>query len=138
MGKLRQQQRQQDFTWGLLQLSLLTEHLPRVTLGRRSQTPGLGCSHGSLCICSRWEEEKKEDGVKWTQLEHRGPYFVPLYEPLPDDVQFYYDGKSALRWDLDHVEFSAWLKSRHLLLCAGGSIATHKFLKGLNIPLDKA
>ncbi|NXY88440.1 TOP1M topoisomerase, partial [Alcedo cyanopectus] len=42
---------------------------------------------------SRWEEEKKEDGVKWTQLEHRGPYFVPLYEPLPDDVQFYYDGK---------------------------------------------
>ncbi|XP_068019305.1 DNA topoisomerase I, mitochondrial isoform X2 [Melanerpes formicivorus] len=40
-----------------------------------------------------WEEEKKEDQVKWTQLEHRGPYFVPLYEPLPDDVQFYYDGK---------------------------------------------
>ncbi|XP_074997163.1 DNA topoisomerase I, mitochondrial isoform X2 [Calonectris borealis] len=40
-----------------------------------------------------WEEEKKEDGVKWTQLEHRGPYFAPLYEPLPDDVQFYYDGK---------------------------------------------
>ncbi|NXU79242.1 TOP1M topoisomerase, partial [Oreotrochilus melanogaster] len=42
---------------------------------------------------SRWEEEKKEDGVKWTQLEHRGPYFVPLYEPLPEDVQFYYDGQ---------------------------------------------
>ncbi|XP_056340302.1 DNA topoisomerase I, mitochondrial [Oenanthe melanoleuca] len=40
-----------------------------------------------------WEEEKKEDGVKWMQLEHRGPYFVPLYEPLPEDVQFYYDGK---------------------------------------------
>ncbi|NXX40298.1 TOP1M topoisomerase, partial [Tricholaema leucomelas] len=43
--------------------------------------------------CLRWEEEKKEDQVKWTQLEHRGPYFVPLYEPLPDDVRFYYDGK---------------------------------------------
>ncbi|NXP80455.1 TOP1M topoisomerase, partial [Ramphastos sulfuratus] len=43
--------------------------------------------------CLRWEEEKKEDQVKWTQLEHRGPYFVPLYEPLPDDIQFYYDGK---------------------------------------------
>ncbi|KAK2517458.1 hypothetical protein Q9233_013102 [Columba guinea] len=43
--------------------------------------------------CDRWEEEKKEDGVKWTQLEHRGPYFAPLYEPLPDNVQFYYDGK---------------------------------------------
>ncbi|XP_071278027.1 DNA topoisomerase I, mitochondrial isoform X2 [Agelaius tricolor] len=40
-----------------------------------------------------WEEEKKEDGVKWMQLEHRGPYFVPPYEPLPKDVQFYYDGK---------------------------------------------
>ncbi|XP_053833523.1 DNA topoisomerase I, mitochondrial isoform X2 [Vidua macroura] len=40
-----------------------------------------------------WEEEKKEDGVKWMQLEHRGPYFVPPYEPLPEDVQFYYDGK---------------------------------------------
>ncbi|XP_066846907.1 DNA topoisomerase I, mitochondrial isoform X1 [Anser cygnoides] len=40
-----------------------------------------------------WEEEKTADGVKWTQLEHRGPYFAPLYEPLPDDVQFYYDGK---------------------------------------------
>ncbi|XP_009100226.4 DNA topoisomerase I, mitochondrial isoform X2 [Serinus canaria] len=40
-----------------------------------------------------WEEEKKEDGVKWKQLEHRGPYFVPPYEPLPKDVQFYYDGK---------------------------------------------
>ncbi|XP_037982870.1 DNA topoisomerase 1-like [Motacilla alba alba] len=39
----------------------------------------------------RWEEEKKEDGVKWMQLEHRGPYFVPPYEPLPKDVQFYYD-----------------------------------------------
>uniref|UniRef100_A0A8C2THC7 DNA topoisomerase I n=1 Tax=Coturnix japonica TaxID=93934 RepID=A0A8C2THC7_COTJA len=41
----------------------------------------------------RWEEEKTNDGVKWKQLEHKGPYFVPLYEPLPDDVQFYYDGK---------------------------------------------
>ncbi|OXB60941.1 hypothetical protein ASZ78_001519 [Callipepla squamata] len=40
-----------------------------------------------------WEEEKTNDGVKWKQLEHKGPYFVPLYEPLPDDVQFYYDGK---------------------------------------------
>ncbi|XP_027765380.1 DNA topoisomerase I, mitochondrial-like [Empidonax traillii] len=40
-----------------------------------------------------WEEEKKDDGVKWTQLEHKGPYFAPLYEPLPEDVRFYYDGK---------------------------------------------
>ncbi|KAG6923385.1 topoisomerase (DNA) I, mitochondrial, partial [Chelydra serpentina] len=41
-----------------------------------------------------WEEEKTDDGVKWKQLEHKGPYFAPLYEPLPDDVKFYYDGKS--------------------------------------------
>lgn len=49
-----------------------------------------------MCFCPRWEEEKTADGVKWTQLEHRGPYFAPLYEPLPDDVQFYYDGKPTL------------------------------------------
>lgn len=40
-----------------------------------------------------WEEEKREDGVKWQQLEHKGPYFAPPYEPLPDDVCFYYNGK---------------------------------------------
>lgn len=57
--------------------------------------PDLGYSHGLLCVCSRWEEEKKEDGIKWMQLEHRGPYFVPPYEPLPKDVQFYYDGTAV-------------------------------------------
>ncbi|XP_012397458.1 DNA topoisomerase I, mitochondrial isoform X1 [Sarcophilus harrisii] len=41
-----------------------------------------------------WQEEKSEDGVKWKQLEHKGPYFAPLYEPLPDEVHFYYDGKA--------------------------------------------
>ncbi|XP_053105103.1 DNA topoisomerase I, mitochondrial isoform X3 [Hemicordylus capensis] len=40
-----------------------------------------------------WEEEKREDGVKWQQLEHKGPYFAPPYEPLPDCVNFYYNGK---------------------------------------------
>ncbi|KAG8431584.1 hypothetical protein GDO86_018106 [Hymenochirus boettgeri] len=40
-----------------------------------------------------WEEEHYEDGVKWKFLEHKGPYFAPPYEPLPDDVNFYYDGK---------------------------------------------
>ncbi|XP_036595049.1 DNA topoisomerase I, mitochondrial isoform X2 [Trichosurus vulpecula] len=43
---------------------------------------------------SRWQEEKSEDGVKWKQLEHKGPYFAPLYEPLPDEVRFFYDGKA--------------------------------------------
>uniref|UniRef100_A0A9J8A325 DNA topoisomerase I n=1 Tax=Cyprinus carpio carpio TaxID=630221 RepID=A0A9J8A325_CYPCA len=40
-----------------------------------------------------WEEEKYEDGVKWKFLEHKGPYFPPGYQPLPDDVKFYYNGK---------------------------------------------
>lgn len=45
----------------------------------------------TLSLC-RWEEEKKEDGVKWKFLEHKGPLFAPAYEPLPDNVKFYYDG----------------------------------------------
>uniref|UniRef100_H3CTS1 DNA topoisomerase I n=1 Tax=Tetraodon nigroviridis TaxID=99883 RepID=H3CTS1_TETNG len=42
-----------------------------------------------------WEEEKYEDGVKWRFLEHSGPYFPPEYQPLPDHVNFYYDGKKV-------------------------------------------
>jgi DNA topoisomerase I len=45
-------------------------------------------------IC-RWEEEKPSDGTKWTYLEHKGPVFAPLYEPLPDSVKFYYNGKQV-------------------------------------------
>ncbi|NXH10048.1 TOP1M topoisomerase, partial [Bucco capensis] len=55
----------------------------------------------------RWEEEKKEDKVKWTQLEHRGPYFAPLYEPLPEDVHFYYEGK-ALKLSLATEEIATF------------------------------
>ncbi|XP_038198554.1 DNA topoisomerase I, mitochondrial isoform X3 [Arvicola amphibius] len=40
----------------------------------------------------RWEEKGTND-VKWRQLEHKGPYFTPAYEPLPDGVRFLYDGK---------------------------------------------
>jgi len=40
-----------------------------------------------------WEEEKRDDGKKWTFLEHKGPVFAPDYEPLPKDVQFFYNGK---------------------------------------------
>jgi len=40
-----------------------------------------------------WEEEKVDNGVKWTFLQHKGPVFAPLYEPLPKNVRFYYDGK---------------------------------------------
>ncbi|XP_063087239.1 DNA topoisomerase I, mitochondrial isoform X6 [Cavia porcellus] len=39
------------------------------------------------------EEKQRKDRVKWRQLEHRGPYFAPAYEPLPEEVQFCYDGK---------------------------------------------
>ncbi|KAL6478959.1 hypothetical protein MHYP_G00123920 [Metynnis hypsauchen] len=42
-----------------------------------------------------WEEEKYEDGIKWKFLEHKGPYFPPEYQPLPDNVKFYYDGKAV-------------------------------------------
>ncbi|KAK2841958.1 hypothetical protein Q5P01_012158 [Channa striata] len=42
-----------------------------------------------------WEEEKYEDGVKWKFLEHKGPYFPPEYQSLPDNVHFYYDGKKV-------------------------------------------
>ncbi|XP_046469441.1 DNA topoisomerase I, mitochondrial isoform X2 [Neodiprion pinetum] len=40
-----------------------------------------------------WEEEKKNDRTKWNFLEHKGPVFAPDYEPLPQDVKFYYNGK---------------------------------------------
>ncbi|XP_062583013.1 DNA topoisomerase I, mitochondrial-like [Saccostrea cucullata] len=40
-----------------------------------------------------WEEERRDDGVKWHSLEHKGPLFAPDYEPLPDDIKFYYEGK---------------------------------------------
>lgn len=44
-------------------------------------------------MCFRWEEEKKNDGTKWSFLEHKGPQFAPPYEPLPDSVFFEYNGK---------------------------------------------
>lgn len=46
-------------------------------------------------IDRRWEEERYTDGVKWKFLEHKGPVFAPPYEPLPSNVKFYYDGKTA-------------------------------------------
>jgi DNA topoisomerase-1 len=32
-------------------------------------------------------------GKKWKFLEHKGPVFAPPYEPLPDSIKFFYDGK---------------------------------------------
>lgn len=45
------------------------------------------------CHPLRWEEEKREDGVKWNTLEHKGPVFAAPYERLPKNVRFFYDGK---------------------------------------------
>ena len=45
-----------------------------------------------ILLSVRWEEEKYEGGVKWKFLEHNGPYFPPEYQPLPDNVHFYYNG----------------------------------------------
>jgi len=44
----------------------------------------------------KWWEEGNQlpEGVKWRFLEHRGPMFAPDYEPLPDNVRFWYDGKT--------------------------------------------
>merc|ERR1712096_264586 len=42
-----------------------------------------------------WEEENAlPDGVKWRFLEHKGPVFAPDYDPLPEHVRFWYDGKT--------------------------------------------
>uniref|UniRef100_A0A8C6WMM7 DNA topoisomerase I n=1 Tax=Neogobius melanostomus TaxID=47308 RepID=A0A8C6WMM7_9GOBI len=38
-------------------------------------------------------EERYTDGSKWRFLEHKGPVFAPPYEPMPDKVKFFYDGK---------------------------------------------
>lgn len=51
-----------------------------------------------------WEEEKKNDGTKWTFLEHKGPVFAPAYDPLPPDVKFFYSGKEMkLSQDAEEV-----------------------------------
>uniref|UniRef100_A0A8C8U4Q2 DNA topoisomerase 1 n=1 Tax=Peromyscus maniculatus bairdii TaxID=230844 RepID=A0A8C8U4Q2_PERMB len=39
------------------------------------------------------EAERYPEGIKWKFLEHKGPVFAPPYEPLPEGVKFYYDGK---------------------------------------------
>ncbi|XP_037046846.1 DNA topoisomerase 1 isoform X3 [Bradysia coprophila] len=55
----------------------------------------------------RWEEEKREDGVKWNFLEHKGPVFAPPYDPLPDHIKFEYDGK-AMKLSQDAEEIACF------------------------------
>lgn len=49
--------------------------------------------------CFRWEESKRDDGLKWHFLEHKGPLMAPLYTRLPPNVKFFYDGKHMVLSD---------------------------------------
>lgn len=40
-----------------------------------------------------WEEDSLNNEEKWKNLEHNGPLLAASYEPLPEDVNFMYDGK---------------------------------------------
>merc|ERR1711913_109645 len=40
-----------------------------------------------------WEEEKRDDGVKWNSLSHKGPVFADPYIPVPKGVKFLYKGE---------------------------------------------
>ncbi|XP_027715713.1 DNA topoisomerase I, mitochondrial isoform X3 [Vombatus ursinus] len=74
----------------------------------RRQCPWLGAAQRREGSAGpKWQEEKSEDGVKWKQLEHKGPYFAPLYEPLPDEVHFYYDG-NAMKLSLAAEEIATF------------------------------
>lgn len=39
-----------------------------------------------------WEEQNKDDTIKWKTLKHNGVLFPPEYQPLPSHVKLYYDG----------------------------------------------
>ncbi|XP_031202274.1 DNA topoisomerase I, mitochondrial isoform X2 [Mastomys coucha] len=61
------------------------QHVPR-------SVPCRQVSRAAKASRAGWEETSK-GSEKWKQLEHKGPYFTPAYEPLPDGVHFFYDGK---------------------------------------------
>lgn len=87
----------------------LTQHIPAASIIRQEISEKYQCLYVSLhpfigFLFIRWEEEKYEDGVKWRFLEHSGPYFPPEYQPLPDNVHFYYDG--WLFGNVEHVKCS--------------------------------
>ncbi|CDW53919.1 DNA topoisomerase 1 [Trichuris trichiura] len=57
-----------------------------------------------------WEEEKKDVSIKWKFLEHKGPLFAPAYDPVPEGVNFYYDGLSRkpMKLALDTEEVASF------------------------------
>ena len=67
--------------------------------------PLINVDTGNILKIVRWEEEKKDTGVKWNFLEHKGPIFAPAYERLPSNVRFYYDGGFCLPLVLDMFGF---------------------------------
>ncbi|XP_034373055.1 DNA topoisomerase I, mitochondrial isoform X4 [Arvicanthis niloticus] len=76
----------------LLWLKTLRRHFQYVPGRVPRRVPCRQVSRGAKASRAGWEESNKSS-VKWTQLEHKGPYFTPAYEPLPDGVHFFYDGK---------------------------------------------
>merc|ERR1711936_1284361 len=61
---------------------------------KKMKRPAPKKSKGEKKVWKWWEEDNQlPDGVKWRFLEHKGPYFCTPYEPLPDEVRFWYDGK---------------------------------------------
>lgn len=42
-----------------------------------------------------WEEQNKDDTIKWNTLKHNGVLFPPEYQPLPSHVKLYYGGKAV-------------------------------------------
>ncbi|KAG0711669.1 DNA topoisomerase 1 [Chionoecetes opilio] len=46
-----------------------------------------------------WEENKRDDGLKWTFLEHKGPLMAPAYVRVPHNVKFTYEGKHMVLSD---------------------------------------
>ncbi|NP_001342518.1 DNA topoisomerase I, mitochondrial isoform 2 [Mus musculus] len=72
-----------------------------------------------------WEETSKSS-VKWRQLEHKGPYFTPAYEPLPDGVHFLYDGK-PLKLSLAAEEVATFYGKMLHLECTSKEVFRRNF-----------
>uniref|UniRef100_A0A8C8SHD9 DNA topoisomerase I n=1 Tax=Pelusios castaneus TaxID=367368 RepID=A0A8C8SHD9_9SAUR len=64
----------------------------KVISGLKNRVLMVSCSCRTV-KANMWEEERYPEGIKWKFLEHKGPVFAPPYEPLPENVKFYYDGK---------------------------------------------
>lgn len=72
----------------VITLWISVSYTPKVTK-QRAETELYCC----VFLFWRWEEERYPEGIKWKFLEHKGPVFAPPYEPLPENVKFYYDGE---------------------------------------------